>query len=535
MQTNPGNPVLVLPTGAGKSFCIAAFCSENPTSRILVLARQKELLEQNAEKLQLLAPDAAIGVYCASLGRKEIERVTFASVQSIAGHESKLGHIDVAIIDEAHQVSPNEETQARQLLHRLKATNPSLKAIGLTATPYRLGQGLLTQGETALFHGIIDPVSIEELVHLGALAPLRSKLTTEQLDTSGVKLRGGDFVESDLAEAVNSPEANKRIANEIVNLAGDRKSWILFCTGVEHAKAMAAELMFLGINAACVHGETPQAERDAMLEAYKDGRLRCLTNANVLTTGFDAPGTDLIGFLRPTLSPNLYVQMGGRGMRVAPDKGDCLCLDFAGVVQAHGPITAVKPPTHKTKQTPGDCPVKVCDKCHELVHLSVMVCPSCGFKWSAPKKEAMALHDVDIMQVEKLEMVPDEWSVSPHRKPDKPDMLRIDYGSDMWTERLTEYLCPNHEGYAGGKGKKELGKIFSSCGAPVPDDIGDVDAVCEVLNQAPPPAKVKYTMDGRWPRIKTRLWDQKWEKQDDEIDAYQTIEDDLFGDDSVPF
>lgn len=552
-----GNPVLVLPTGSGKSHVIAALCEETMSAddrvRVLILARQKELLEQNAGKILAAWQDAPLGVYSAGIGRREVNRITVASVQTVARRADEIGHVDAVIVDECHQISPDENTQYRQLFNALRAINPRLRVIGLTATPYRLRQGLLTEGDNALFHGIIDPVTIEELIHKKALSPLTSKWTKQQLDTTGVKMRGGDYVESELAKAVNSPEQNRRIAAEIVELAGDRKSWILFCTGVEHAKAMSYEMMQLGITSACVHGETPKEDREAMLTAYKDGRLRCLTNANVLTTGFDAPQTDMIAFLRPTQSAGLYVQMAGRGMRIAEGKNNCLCLDFAGVVQTHGPITAVKPPDHKQKGKDGECPVKICNVCHELVATATRECPTCGFKWPEPEKKDLVLHDDNIMKVEKKEMRPHDWNPSVHTSKKGVPMLRIDYVAELGTDRISEYLCLAHGGYAQDKGRRETRKIFSACGAPMPDiecckweDASEpeqdsimftLNAVAASLYEAPPPASVKYKLDGQWPRVLSRHWDQKWQPPaNEEPEEYRSEFDDLFGEgDDIPF
>jgi DNA repair protein RadD len=122
-------------------------------------------------------------------------------------------------------------------------------------------------------------------------------------------------------------------------LAGERKAWLVFCTGVKHAEHVAEVLRQHGVATECVLGETPKKERERIIADFKAGRIRALTNANVLTTGFDYPDIDLIAMLRPTMSASLYVQMAGRGMRVKSHTDHCLVLDFAGVVEAHGPIT----------------------------------------------------------------------------------------------------------------------------------------------------------------------------------------------------
>src|SRR5690606_8310591 len=139
---------------------------------------------------------------------------------------------------------------------------------------------------------------------------------------------------------------------------------------------------------------------------------QALTNADVLTTGFDAPNTDLIAFLRPTMSAALYVQMAGRGMRLKEHTDHCLVLDFAGNVETHGPITGVVPPSAPGEGT-GEAPAKVCPECDELVHTSVMDCPECGYHWETKPKE-MKLSNADIMGIQATEMLVTDWMWSRH-------------------------------------------------------------------------------------------------------------------------
>ena len=152
--------------------------------------------------------------------------------------------------------------------------------------------------------------------------------------------------------------------SEIVARADGRKSWLIFCAGVDHAQHMAETLRGMGVVTECVTGATSKKERARILTDFKAGRITALTNANVLTTGFDAPDTDLVALVRPTLSPSLYVQMAGRGMRIKSHTDHCLVLDFAGCVAAHGPVTAVVPPK-KAGEKGGTAPVKACEECGE--------------------------------------------------------------------------------------------------------------------------------------------------------------------------
>ena len=240
---------------------------------------------------------------------------------------------------------------------------------------------------------------------------------------------------------MNTAENNAAIVREVIERGADRKAWLFFCAGVQHAQDVAAMLAAEGVATACVTGDTPKAERDRILQDYKAGKIRALTNANVLTTGFDYPGIDLIAMLRPTLSPGLYVQMAGRGLRIAPDKSDCMVLDFAGNVSRHGPITNVNPPNRKRGDEPGEPPCKTCEACGEICHASVKVCPACFTPFPAVEKAPLKLHDDDIMGLAPKEMVVKEWAWNVHTsRTSGDDMLRVSYYGGLSDPIVHEYL-----------------------------------------------------------------------------------------------
>ena len=506
-----GHPCLVLPTGSGKSHIVAAICRDAlqkwPETRILMLTHVKELIEQNAAKLRQHWPGAPLGIYSASVGKRDLgEPITFAGIQSVRKRAEQIGHVDLVIIDESHLVSHKAEGGYRNLIADLLAINPALRVIGLTATPYRLGHGLITD-KPAIFDALIEPVTIEELVANGHLSILRSKLTDSRLDTTGVHKRGGDYIESELQAAVDTDDINKRVVAEVVRFGSGRKSWLVFCAGVDHAGHIADELKSAGINAACVTGKTPKSERESILARFKSGEIRALTNANVLTTGFDHPGIDLIAMLRPTMSPGLYVQMAGRGMRVDAGKRDCLVLDFAGVVSQHGPITAVQPPK-KSGDGAGEAPVKVCDDCHELVHLSAKSCPACGAVFPERKKSELSLRQDDIMGIEPMDLQVSDWMWRQHTSRSSGiEMVAVTYYGGLSDKPVTEYLPICHSGYAGDRARINLASIARAAGVK-PDLIesGDLLHLCKALTIGIKPHLVRYKRDGKFFRVVERRW-----------------------------
>jgi DNA repair protein RadD len=449
-----------------------------------------------------------MGIYSASIGRKDLgEPITFAGIQSVRSKARELGHIDLVIIDECHLVNHKDEGGYRKLLAELKAINPSLRVIGLTATPYRLGHGLITD-KPAMFDDLLTPVSIEELIFKGYLSTLRSKVTKAKLDTTGVKKRGGEFIESELQAAVDTDDQNHAVVREVVALAGDRKAWLFFCAGVQHAQHVAEALRQQGVAAECVTGETPKKERERILTDFKAGRLRAVVNVSVLSVGFDHPDIDLIAMLRPTMSASLYVQMAGRGMRVKSHTDHCLVLDFAGVVETHGPITNVQPPKKSASDGEGEAPVKVCDACGELVHISAMTCPACGAAFPEPVKKAMVLRNDDIMGLEGKELEVTAWAWREHTsKASGKQMLAVTYYGGLSDAPITEYLPILHEGYAGQSAVQKLITIAERAQiVPGGLNVQTMIEMAQNLNNATPPRLVEFRKDGKFFKVTRRKW-----------------------------
>ena len=416
-DASPVPVVVEVATGAGKSHIIAQLCFDLPHgARALVLTHNKEIVQQNANKLFAAYdndPMAPIGVYSAGLGSRRIDRITVASIQSVYKCPEMFGEIHTLIIDECHLINHKGGGMYNKMIAALHKLNPAIRVVGFTATPYRLGGGYLhiardLNDTGRIFRELLQPVTMSELLHDGYLAPLHSKHTQERMDTTGVRVRQGDFVEADLY-AATSPEGDARIVHETVHLGADALHWLFFCSGVDHAENLAAAFRGAGIPTAAVHGRLDMADRNRRMLAHQSGQLRCLTNCNIMTTGYDFPDLDLIGFARPTLSPGLYLQMAGRGMRLKSHTDRCLVLDYAGLVSTHGPVTHVRPPKVRGgKRRPA--PVKICPneihtddggmrQCAEIVFISAKVCPACGYKFpgGGGDKDDMMLHDDDIM------------------------------------------------------------------------------------------------------------------------------------------
>jgi DNA repair protein RadD len=413
--------LLVLPTGGGKSGVAGTLMREMTDEfgdlRMVSLAHVKELVKQNFEELLGIWDWAPAGVYSAGLNQRDLRsQIVFAGIQSIGKKVRELGQVDALFIDEAHMIPRKSDTTYGRLIAELRDANPDMRLCGLTATDYRLDSGRLTDPGwdrvnsveiPPLFPRVTHEVKMRYLMDEGYLTPLSSKGTSTTLSVAGVGRRGGEFIASELQAAVDRDELNRAIADEVVEYGQGRRSWLGFAAGVEHANHLAAHLRRHGISVGVITGETPSGERDKLIADFKGYRIRCILNCGVLTTGFNHPGVDLIFVARPTESTGLYVQIGGRGTRniYAPGfdlgttagrlaaiaggpKPNCLFLDFGGLVRRHGPIDdpIIRVPG---KGGGGQAPVKECPGCHELVHASVMICPSCGNEWERQLSESI--------------------------------------------------------------------------------------------------------------------------------------------------
>jgi DNA repair protein RadD len=495
-----GNPLVVIPTAGGKSLVMAAFIEGVlktwPDQRLLVVTHVRELIAQNHAEMLGLWPEAPAGIYSAGLGRRDARaRILFAGIQSIHDKATRIGHADLVLIDEAHLIPGRSNTMYRRFLRDLKAINPKLKVIGLTATPFRLDSGMLHEGENALFTDIAYEVSVRDLIDQGYLCPLVSKQTETRLDVTGIGSRGGEFIARDLEDAVDQDVITRAAVGEVIAHGEARRSWLAFCSGVRHATHVAEEFRRRGVTCATIFGETPRDERDRIIAAFKRGEIRVLASMGVLTTGFNAPAVDLIAMLRPTKSAGLYVQMAGRGTRLAEAKENCLVLDFAGNVRRHGPIDLVRP-TRPGGPGDGPPPTKTCPECDTIVAIAVQECPDCGYEF--PRRETKLEPTASLLQV--LSNGKPTWlevtdvTYSRHEKSGGFVSLKVTYRCGLAFH--SEWVCFEHSGYPRRKAEawwRERAPII-----PVPDSVVEALTLTHLLHR---PTAIAVRPTGRFTEI----------------------------------
>jgi DNA repair protein RadD len=342
------------------------------------------------------------------------------------------------------------------------------------------------------------------LQSMGYLADLRSKSTKARFDLSGVHRRGGEYVEKELQEAVDQKLKNEQVVKEIIDRAGDRKAWLVFCTGVTHAGHICDLLKESGVKAELVTGATPKNEREEILDRFKAGVTRCVCNVSVLTTGFDYPDIDLVVFLRPTLSPGLYLQMAGRGLRVKSHTDHCMILDFAGLIETHGPITAVKPPNRKKDSGDGVPPCKTCPECLEIIPTQARECPACGYifpiaekKWELSEKDIMGRDEKDSLEFE-IKVRSWEWKIETSKTSGMNMVTVTYYPLTMSDPRPKEYFCIYHSGFVGKKAMDQMMQLVEKVGAK--------ELETDFLSRCGYPEAVKVRKEGKFLKVVDRIW-----------------------------
>lgn len=387
LKNKSGNPLIGMPGGSGKSWVIAgiieSLISQNLFVRILKLVHTKELIVQNKEKLQLLLPSCDLGILSAGLkSYQTVNQVVFGGIGTVVKRAKEIGHIDYVIVDEAHSISDNEQSSYQKTFSILKEINPLIKIIGLTATPFKMGKGSLIDKLTFhdFSHNMTTWQEFNKLISQGYLCNLISRLPENIINTSDVSIQKGDFNITELQQAVLKNDVTTKAVKEAIKLGVSRKKWIVFCAGVEHAIQVKDMLNILGVKTTVVHSDSGK-DRDTAINGFKSGEYQAITNNNLLTTGFDCPEIDLIVMLRPTMSPNLWVQMLSRGTRPHISKPEgCLVLDFAYNTQRLGCVNDVIIPKKKGTKA-GETPVKLCPACQVYNHLSARVCIACGVEF----------------------------------------------------------------------------------------------------------------------------------------------------------
>lgn len=337
------NAVMVLPTGAGKSLVIADIASRLE-GHTLVFQPSKEILEQNYMKLCSYGV-MDCSVYSASMGRKDISRITFATIGSVRNHPESFRQFRNVIIDECHLVNPKEGMYV-DFLSMLNG-----KVLGLTATPYRLSSSrefgsmlkFITRTRPRVFSDVIYQVQVGTLLDMGYLSRLRYfHIPPPCWDIRNLRVNttGADYTDKSVIREYERVDLYGWLVQIVTRLLHNKKTGIrrkgilVFTRFLKEAESLTRSIP----GAAIVSGNTPKAERERILESFKSGEIPVVANVGVLTTGFDYPELDTIVMARPTMSLALWYQVVGRAIRPHPSKKEGWIVDLCGNVKRFGEV-----------------------------------------------------------------------------------------------------------------------------------------------------------------------------------------------------
>lgn len=485
-----GNGLIVLPTGAGKALVIAKLIEElladYPDMRILNVTHSAPLVGQNYQEFLGLLPFAPAGIYSAGLKRKDARaQVLFCGIQSVWSKVEQIGEIDLVIVDEAHAISRNSNTQYGKFFKAVRQHNPESRTCGTTATDYRMDSGRLTDDldddeplaandnvaavsapadavavtptKFKLFDDVVYEIGIGELIEEGYLTRLTSQKTTSKIDLKGVGTRGGEYIPGQVSEAAERI-IEEAVAEDMI-LSEGRRAGLFFSTSKENAAHVAEAVRRHGRTCAVLTSDNSH-ETDKIFKAFRAGEIWAISSVSMITTGTNFPFVDFISLILSTKSPGKLVQILGRGTRNSPGKTDCLIADHGKNLAYHGPIDQIRP--REPGKGLGEQPKKLCPQdqmdvngncgCGELIPISIMTCQCCGYVFP-PNEEEKITAQADTTPVLSTEKPWSEVSSRTFRhhpgKDGKPDSVKCTYMVGM--KAVNEWICCSHKGYPKSK------------------------------------------------------------------------------------
>jgi ATP-dependent helicase IRC3 len=325
--------LLVMATGLGKTVVVSALAAKSqwgPGKRFFGIMHREELIAQAIERLRELNPDRRIDFEKAQHAADGAADIVLASVQTVGRMKgSRLakfppGDFSKLWIDEVHHAPARSYRTVME--HFGVAGNPATPKLllGTTATPERLDR----LGYDALFDDVVFRYDLRHGIEDGWLADLACYRVKTDVDLTDVKVRAGEFVESDLARVVDTGRRNQVFTATYLERARGGRN-LIFCVNKAHAGHVAELLRGEGVKTGLVTEDTDPDERRGAIQSFRDGRIEALVNVTVLTEGFDVPEVDGVHLLRPTKSTALLLQMIGRGTRKSEKKERCVVYDYA--------------------------------------------------------------------------------------------------------------------------------------------------------------------------------------------------------------
>ena len=318
-----------MPTGTGKTYLLTAvidsFVSNNPKEKVWIVAHRRELVSQIDETVRKFHS------YSASNTSTLLSSVKAMSIQWLMRHYDEIEEEPgMIVIDEAHHALAKTY---KEMWERF----PKATFLGLTATPCRLNG----KGFTDLFDVLVQSWSVPEFISKGRLATydfvsIKSDGVTQRLiDTLQKRGADGDYQNKEMDMLLNKKPSIERLYQSLEEYGKDRKG-IVYAINISHAQKITKLYQEHGVKAIAIDSKTPATERQQDIEAFKKGDIQVLVNVDIFSEGFDCPDVEFVQLARPTLSLAKYLQMVGRGLRVAKGKKNCVIIDNVGLYRVFG-------------------------------------------------------------------------------------------------------------------------------------------------------------------------------------------------------
>lgn len=318
-----------MPTGTGKTYLLTAvidsFVSNNPKEKVWIVAHRRELVSQIDETVRKFHS------YSVSNTSSLLSSVKAMSIQWLMRHYDEIEEEPgMIVIDEAHHALAKTY---KEMWERF----PKAKFLGLTATPCRLNG----KGFTDLFDVLVQSWAVPEFISKGRLATydfvsIKSDGVTQRLIDS-LQKRGadGDYQNKEMDMLLNKKPSIERLYRSLEEYGKDRKG-IVYAINISHAQKITKLYQEHGVKAIAIDSKTLATERQQDIEAFKKGDIQVLVNVDIFSEGFDCPDVEFVQLARPTLSLAKYLQMVGRGLRIAKGKKNCVIIDNVGLYRVFG-------------------------------------------------------------------------------------------------------------------------------------------------------------------------------------------------------
>lgn len=395
MQKKCRSILICSPTGSGKT-ALTAHMLKTAASRSMAswfIVHRRELIKQSIgafDKIGLRHGVIANGF------SSDFEPLTqVCSIGTLQNRYMKYKEPRLIVWDECHHMGAAS-------WEKIFKGFPNSYHIGLTATPYRMdGKGL-----GKYFDEMISGPSVSDLIEDGYLSDYKLYAPANP-DLHGVKKRMGDYVKSDLAQAMDKPTITGSAIKEYKKHA-DGKRAVVFSVSISHSLHVVGQFRQAGVSAEHVDGSTPRDERDAALHRFATGKTKVLSNVDLFGEGFDVPSIECAILLRPTQSLSLYLQQVGRALRIHEGKERAIILDHSGNAQKHGlpdeerswSLEGVDKSNKKSKTD--RVSITICPYCFAAQPSGLSKCQSCGY--DLPTKDRR----VDEVEGDLIEVDPSE-------------------------------------------------------------------------------------------------------------------------------